>query len=208
MQWGLEFHHVTKWNHSPAGKKCFLYIYIYKKYIYMYIYIHMYNMYIYNIYVCTFIKTLFKTQEKKSVYLSASVIHQLHRPSSFILDPHKYTPFHIAGGELLKGFIPTHQDNLQKCAKTLLLFFGFFFANTGASLHRGTFMINTQHEHNAKKTSLFCLNVISKSAAVGRRVTRCDDVVSSETAVWIWWAKQYASVTLWFYPSSFYTSSW
>lgn len=114
------------------------------------------------------------TGKKKSVYLGSSVVHQLHGPSSFVLDPHKYASFHIAGGELLKGFIPTHQDNLQKCAKTLLLFFLFFFANTGASLHRGTFMINTQQEHNAKKKALFffCLNVISKSAAVGRRVRR------------------------------------
>lgn len=67
------------------------------------------------------------TGKKKSVYLGSSVVHQLHGPSSFILDPHKYASFHIAGGELLKGFIPTHQDNLQKCAKTLLLFFFCFF---------------------------------------------------------------------------------
>lgn len=35
-------------------------------------------------------------------------------------------------------------------------------------------MINTQQEHNAKKKLFFffCLNVISKSDAVGRRVTR------------------------------------
>lgn len=77
------------------------------------------------------------TGKKKSVYLGSSVVHQLHGPSSFILDPHKYTSFHIAGGELLKGFIPTHQDNLQKCAKTLLLFFfGFFCKHRCLSAQR------------------------------------------------------------------------
>lgn len=47
------------------------------------------------------------------MYLCPSVVHQLHRPPSFVLDPNKNASFHIAGGQLLKGFVPSHQDNLQ-----------------------------------------------------------------------------------------------
>lgn len=54
------------------------------------------------------------TGKKHLLYLGSSVVHQLYRPSSFILDPHKNTTFHITCGQLLKGFIPSHQDNLQK----------------------------------------------------------------------------------------------
>lgn len=47
------------------------------------------------------------------MYLCPSVVHQLHRPPSFVLDPNKNASFHIACGQLLKGFVPSHQDNLQ-----------------------------------------------------------------------------------------------
>lgn len=49
----------------------------------------------------------------KPQYLCPSVVYKLHRPPSFILDPDKDASFHIAGGQLLEGFVPSHQDNLQ-----------------------------------------------------------------------------------------------
>lgn len=70
--------------------------------------------------LCQFLK-----DSRKNVYLGSPVIHQLYWPSSFILDPYKNTSFHIAGGQLLKGFIPAHQDNLQKPKET-----GLFNTNT------------------------------------------------------------------------------
>lgn len=48
------------------------------------------------------------------VYLSSSVVDQLHRPSSFVLDPDKNTSLHVTGGQLLKGLVPAHQDHLQR----------------------------------------------------------------------------------------------
>lgn len=58
--------------------------------------------------------SVLRRQQQWGGYLGSSVVHQLHRPSSFILDPDKNASFHITGGQLLKGFIPAHQDNLQK----------------------------------------------------------------------------------------------
>lgn len=47
-------------------------------------------------------------------YLSSTVIDQLHRPASLVLDPDKDPSICITGGQFLEGFIPAHQHHLKR----------------------------------------------------------------------------------------------
>lgn len=46
-------------------------------------------------------------------YLCPTVIHQLHRPATFVLNPNKYSSICIASGQFLEGLIPSHQNHLM-----------------------------------------------------------------------------------------------
>lgn len=50
-------------------------------------------------------------------YLCSAVINQLHRPTTFVLNPNKYPSIRVASGQFLEGFVPSHQDHLKGVRK-------------------------------------------------------------------------------------------
>lgn len=50
---------------------------------------------------------------KNASYLCSTVINQLHRPTTLILNPNKYSSICITCGQFLEGLVPSHQNHLK-----------------------------------------------------------------------------------------------
>lgn len=96
------------------------------------------------------------------VYLSPSVVDQLHGPPPFVLDPDKDASFHIAGGQLLEGFVPSHQDHLQTSRAESHLAGSYQLA-----LHQGKVMLLSRVRRAARPETRLNLRLVSGSE------TRC-----------------------------------
>lgn len=62
---------------------------------------------------CVVSPAVFHWKRVQPTHLSPSVVDQFHRPSPFILNPHKYPSICITRGQLLVWLIPPYQHNLE-----------------------------------------------------------------------------------------------
>lgn len=51
-------------------------------------------------------------KKKNNHHLSSTVVDQLHRPPTLILDPNKNSSICVAGGQFLERLVPSHQHHL------------------------------------------------------------------------------------------------
>lgn len=82
-------------------------------------FIYFYSTHFWKVSICPGIHDLcclsssLSLEEVPATHLSPSVVDQFHRPSSFILNPHKYPSICVACGQLLVWLIPPYQHNLE-----------------------------------------------------------------------------------------------